>query len=116
MMGSVYSGPLYDWGYLRPLVWVGSFLLVLGMFMTSLCKEYWQVLLAQGFLMGFGVGCLFVPATGGIAAYFSKRRGLAMGIATSGSTIGKSIGTLELALGPKPMTTDRRHHLPRHVP
>ncbi|KAF2179128.1 MFS general substrate transporter [Zopfia rhizophila CBS 207.26] len=88
MLGSVYSGPLYDWGYLRALIWTGSFMLVFGMFMTSLCSLYWQILLAQGFFMGLGLGCLFTPSVGVIATYFRKRLGLAMGIATSGSTIG----------------------------
>lgn len=88
MLGSVYAGPLYDWGYLRPLIWVGSILLLLGMFMTSICKTYWQVVLAQGLLMGLGTGCLFTPSTGIIASYFGKKRGLAMGIVSTGSTIG----------------------------
>ncbi|KAF1953320.1 MFS general substrate transporter [Byssothecium circinans] len=88
MLGSVYAGPLYDWGYLKPLVLAGSFMVVFGMFMTSLCEKYWQAILAQGLLMGFGTGCLFTPATGLVASYFLKRRGLAMGIVSTGSTIG----------------------------
>ena len=66
-------------------------MLVFGMFMTSLCYEYWQMLLAQGFFMGIGLGCLFTPTVGVIATNFTKRRGLAMGIASSGSTIGRGI-------------------------
>jgi len=88
MLGSVYSGPLYDWGYLRTLIATGSFLIVFGMFMTSLCVEYWQFLLAQGFVMGIGVGCLFTPTLGVIASHFTNRRALAIGIGSSGSTIG----------------------------
>lgn len=65
-------------------------MLVFGMFMTSLCTKYWQLLLAQGFFMGLGTGCLFTPTTGIIASYFGKRRGIAMGIVSTGSTIGKS--------------------------
>ncbi|KAF1978045.1 monocarboxylate transporter [Bimuria novae-zelandiae CBS 107.79] len=88
MLGSVYSGPLYNWGYLKALILIGSFLLVFGMFMTSLCDKYWQTLLDQGLLMGLGTGCLFTPTTGVVASYFAKRRGLAMGIVSTGSTIG----------------------------
>jgi MFS family permease len=87
-IGSIYSGPLLDWGYVQPLVRTGSVILVLGMFMTSLCTRYWQILLAQGLMMGLGMGCLFTPATGLIAQYFSRRRGLAIGIISTGSTIG----------------------------
>jgi MFS family permease len=89
-MGSVYSGPLYDWGYLRALIITGSFMMVFGMFMTSLCHEYWQVLLAQGFFIGIGIGCLFTPTVGVVASYFTKHRGLAMGIASAGSGTGES--------------------------
>jgi len=88
MLGSVYAGPLYDWGYLRSLIRVGCFMIVFGMFMASLCTKYWQLLLSQGFFMGLGTGCLFTPTAGIIASYFGKKRGLAMGIVSAGSTIG----------------------------
>ena len=91
MLGSVWSGPLYDWGHLRPLIAVGCFMVVVGMFMTSFCDHYWQILLAQGCLIGLGFGSLFTPTTAVIASHFQKHRGLAMGIATSGSTIGKGL-------------------------
>lgn len=81
-------GALYDWGYLRPLIIVGSILNVLGMFLTSFCVSYWQIILAQGVIMGIGMGCLFTPMVGSIAAHFSRRRGLAMGIAASGGVFG----------------------------
>jgi len=38
--GALYAGPLYDAGYLRYLSNIGSFLIVIGMLMTSFCKEY----------------------------------------------------------------------------
>lgn len=79
---------MYDAGYLRTLIITGCFMLVLGMFMTSLGKEYWQILLSQGVFMGIGLGCLFTPSVGIIATYFTRRRGLAMAIASSGTTIG----------------------------
>lgn len=64
-------------------------MLVFGMFMTSLCTQYWQIVLAQGLFMGLGLGCLFMPTVGILATYFFKKRGLAMGIASSGSSIGQ---------------------------
>jgi MFS family permease len=56
--------------------------------MLSLCHEYWQCLLAQGFVMGIGAGCLFVPAVAIMPTYFSTKIGLALGIAASGSSTG----------------------------
>jgi MFS family permease len=63
-------------------------MLILRMFMTSLCTAYWQIMLAQEITMGLGIGCLFTPTTTLITQYFSKRQGLAIGIVSTGSTIG----------------------------
>ncbi|KAK4498626.1 hypothetical protein PRZ48_009136 [Zasmidium cellare] len=82
------SGPIYDCGYLRALLLLGSFLVVFGHEMLSLCQEFWQVVLAQGFAIGLGGGCLFVPAVAVLPTYFRRDIGLAMGVAASGSSIG----------------------------
>ncbi|KAI0049115.1 putative MFS monocarboxylate transporter [Auriscalpium vulgare] len=87
LVGSL-TGPIFDAGYLRSLVAVGSFLIVFGMMMTSLSTEYYQVFLAQGVTVGLGAGCLFVPSFAVLASYFSKRRATALGIAASGSSLG----------------------------
>jgi MFS family permease len=87
MVGAL-TGPLYDAGYFRSLLLFGSFMLVLGQMMLSLCHEYWQVLLAQAFCIGIGTGALFVPSVAILSTYFSTRIGLAIGIAASGSSFG----------------------------
>ena len=84
----IVAGPIYDRGHLRLLLVVGSFGIVFGHMMLSLCTEYWQVLLAQGFCVGIGAGCLFVPSVSVLPAYFSTRIGLAVGLGSSGSSIG----------------------------
>lgn len=88
MVLGMLSGPLYDYGYLRSLVVIGSVLSVLGIMLTSLCTEYWQVLLSQGFLLGIGSGCLFAPSVAVLPQYFDKKQPLVMGIAASGSALG----------------------------
>lgn len=88
LFGGVLAGPLYDRGHLMPLICTGSFLIVLGMMMTSLCSEYWQVVIAQGLVIGAGNGCLFIPSTAIIPPYFPKKGALAMGIALTGGNIG----------------------------
>jgi predicted MFS family arabinose efflux permease len=45
----IFVGPLYDRGHLRTLLVFGSFMVVLGHMMISICNAYWQVVLAQGF-------------------------------------------------------------------
>lgn len=82
------SGPIYDRGYLRALIITGSTTVVFGFMMLSLCKTYYQALLAQGFVVGIGAGCLFVPSVAVLPTYFSTRLGLAVGIASSGSSLG----------------------------
>lgn len=84
----VFTGPLFDRGYLRSLLVAGSFGVVFGMMMTSLCDKYWQVVIAQGVLVGLGCGCLFVPCVAIIPSYFSTKKALAQGIAASGSSLG----------------------------
>lgn len=81
------TGPLFDEGYAYALLCAGSCLVVFGMFMTSLCTQFWQVMLAQGICIGLGSGCLFVPSVGIVTTYFSTRKALATGIAASGSSI-----------------------------
>lgn len=82
------TGPLFDAGYFTALLWIGSFLVIFGMFMTSLCTEYWQVILAQGIMIGLGSGCLFIPSVAIVSTYFTTKKSFATGIATSGSSIG----------------------------
>ncbi|WYZ43848.1 hypothetical protein EsH8_VII_000284 [Colletotrichum jinshuiense] len=87
MMVGPISGPLYDAGYFRELLWAGIFLIIFGMFMTSLCTTYWQVVLAQGVCIGLGCGLTFLPSTAILSQYFHKRRSLVIGIAATGSPI-----------------------------
>jgi len=46
----------------RPLLVTGTVIYVSSVMMTSLCKSYYQYLLAQGVLFGLGVGlmCVFL--------------------------------------------------------
>lgn len=64
------TGPLVDYGYLRVLLLAGTVLVTLGMMMTSICTEYWHVVLAQGIAVGLRAGCLFVPGVAILPTYF----------------------------------------------
>ncbi|KAF2115827.1 major facilitator superfamily domain-containing protein [Lophiotrema nucula] len=87
LVGAV-TGPVYDAGYFRSLLIVGSFLLVFGQMMLSLCHEYWQVLLAQAFCIGIGCGALFIPSVAILSTYFTTKIATAVGIAAAGSSLG----------------------------
>lgn len=84
------NSPVFDKGHFRILILVGTFLCVFGHMMLSLCDKYWEVLLAQGFCAGIGLGMLFVPAVTIMSSYFTTRLQIAMGLTVSGSAIGMS--------------------------
>ena len=63
-------------------------MLVLGQMMLSLCKEYWQVLLAQAFCIGIGCGALFIPSVAILSTYFTTRIATVVGISAAGSSLG----------------------------
>lgn len=87
LVGTV-VGPIFDRGHLRFLLLLGSFGVVFGHMMTSLCTTYWQTILAQGIVIGASAGCLFIPAVAILPTYFTTKIGLSIGLAVSGSSTG----------------------------
>lgn len=83
-----FSGRATDAGYFRASFITGSILQLVGIFMTSLSTQYWQLFLSQGICTGIGNGLLFTPALACISTYFSKKRALALAIAASGNATG----------------------------
>jgi predicted MFS family arabinose efflux permease len=66
----------------------GTVLIALGMMMTSLCTQYWHVMLAQGIWVGLGTGCLYIPSIALVPQYFTHNRALAVGVVVTGSSFG----------------------------
>lgn len=83
-----FSGRATDYGLFRATFILGSFFQVLGVFMTSLCTEYWQLFLAQGICTGIGNGLIFCPVLALVSTYFSRNRSLAISICASGTASG----------------------------
>ncbi|KAK9237009.1 MFS general substrate transporter [Lipomyces kononenkoae] len=84
----LFAGAFFDKYGARAVMIPATIIYVFSMMMTSLCKEYYQFILAQGILGGLGVGFLFAPALSALAHYFMRKRGIAIGIAAGGSSIG----------------------------
>lgn len=83
-----FSGRGLDAGYFRIQYIAGSIIYVVGMFLTSLCTEYWQIFLAQSLCVGIGLGLCFVPTLALVSTYFLKKRSMGLAIAVTGSTTG----------------------------
>ena len=64
--------------------------------MTSLCKSYYQFILAQGVLGGIATGMIMAPGLAAVSQYFMKKRGQALGIAVAGSSLGGVIFPIAL--------------------
>ncbi|KAL2171010.1 hypothetical protein VTG60DRAFT_4025 [Thermothelomyces hinnuleus] len=85
------SGRLADAGYVKSTIIAGSFMVVLGTMMTSLCKQYWQIFLAQGLLTGLGLGIVFMPPLSVINSYFVTKRSSALAISATGTGLGSVV-------------------------
>ncbi|RHZ54816.1 hypothetical protein CDV55_102574 [Aspergillus turcosus] len=81
------GGPLFD-RYGAKVIMPSAIVYLFSIFMTSLCKEYWQFMLAQGVLGGLANGFTMAPSMAATPQYFKEKRGAAMGIAIAGSSLG----------------------------
>jgi len=84
----VFAGPLFDRGFARHLMVLGSIMIVFGQMMLSLSTAYYQIMLSQGFCVGIGAGLIYVPAIALVNTQFTTRRAIAMGLVTSGASLG----------------------------
>jgi MFS family permease len=87
-----FPGPIVGWVFdnhgPKYIIIFGAFFHVFGLMMTSLCTEYYQFILAQGFCSPIGLNCIFQAGTNTIPQWFFKKRGLAFGIMAAGSGLG----------------------------
>ncbi|KAI1380458.1 MFS general substrate transporter [Hypoxylon crocopeplum] len=82
------SGPLYDRGYIKSLMYVGTFLSVVGLLATSFADQYSWTFLSFGVIVGLGCGAIYVPGLAIVQDYFTEHAVFATGLSSSGSSIG----------------------------
>ncbi|CDH58087.1 monocarboxylate transporter [Lichtheimia corymbifera JMRC:FSU:9682] len=89
---SVILGPFFNYlvarvGY-RWLLGTATILCCLASMMASLATEIWHLYITQGAMAGLGASLVWFPCVSAAQQWFSKRRGLSVGIALSGSGCG----------------------------
>ncbi len=86
------AGSLVDgWGSRKTLV-LGGLLLAVGLAFSSTVTSLWQVYLWLGVVTALGLGLMgMVPHVAIIARQFTRRRGLAMGLAWAGGGLGIAV-------------------------
>ncbi|KAI5842248.1 major facilitator superfamily domain-containing protein [Tricharina praecox] len=84
-----FTGRALDAGYFFAVYRLGSVLVLLGIFTTSISGgSFARIFLSQGLCCGLGSGLIFCPALALSSTYFRRRRSLALGIGASGSATG----------------------------
>jgi MFS family permease len=85
-VGGLFMGRAADrFGVMVPNI-VGAFCVPAGFIAAAYSSGIWQLCLATGVLMGmFGASATFGPLVADISHWFTRRRGLALGIVISGS-------------------------------
>lgn len=72
----------------RLIVFFGSLMFLLANIFASFSHQLWQFELSQGILLGFGTCFVYMPTITVAPPWYKARRGLALGIITSGTGIG----------------------------
>jgi MFS family permease len=84
-LGGIIVGRFSDrFGIMVPVM-VGAVVLCLGYVTTGLAATYWQYAIAHGVLIGLGCSSTFAPLVADISLWFTRRRGIAVGICASGN-------------------------------
>ncbi len=82
------AGRLTDlWGP-RAVIATGGALLGLGLAGMSRVRELWHPYLFYGIVAALGMSTAYVPCNATVVKWFVRRRGLALGTATSGGSLG----------------------------
>jgi MFS family permease len=88
LASNVVAGPLQDKYGPKPLMLTFALLFCFSCMMVSLCKEWWQLFLAQGILQGTALSFGFAPPMACAIAWFKHKSPIAVAVIVSGSSVG----------------------------
>ena len=86
--GAPVFGKIFDSYGPRYLMLGGTFFHIFGLMMASLSSEYYQLFLAQSICSALGASAIFYAGTNSVGTWFFKNRAFALGIISSGSSLG----------------------------
>jgi len=72
----------------RPLITADGLLAGISFLLMSQINSLWQAYLIWGLLMGMAFSCSVIPISSTIPRWFTKKRGMAMGLTVAGGSIG----------------------------
>lgn len=72
-----------------PVAFAGGIIISLAYFLASISTELWHLFVTLGLLAGVGYSLGFVSGVSVVSQWFTTRRGLAVGLAVSGSGLGQ---------------------------
>ena len=88
---AIFAGRLADRYGPRPLLTVSGLLFGIGFLAMSQANSLVQMYLIWGIIMGLGFSCAFIPLVTAIPRWFSRKRGLAIGLTVAGYGLGAVI-------------------------
>ncbi len=88
---AIFAGRLADRYGPRPLLTASGLLFGIGFLLMSRASSLVQMYLIWGIIMGAAFSCAFIPLASAIPRWFTKKRGLAMGLTVAGYGLGAII-------------------------
>ncbi|OMJ16382.1 putative transporter ESBP6 [Smittium culicis] len=88
LITGIFSGKITSSLGFRNANWIGGFVSFLGLIIASFVNSIILLMLTQGAMLGIGCGFIYSNSLSITSMWFEKYRGLALGIAISGSGIG----------------------------
>lgn len=82
----------------RPVITTGAVLIGLGWGASALVTEPWHLNLTLGLIAALGMSVAWVPCNATVSRWFTRRRGTAVAITSSGGSLGNLIGPTVVAV------------------